>query len=101
MSDVKVHHAHTLGLDKARELARQWAEEGATKMGLKCSHDEGAEQDVIHFERMGVHGTMTVTATDFDLHIKLGMMMAAFKPLIESEIARNLDRIIQKAGGQA
>jgi len=101
MSDVKFSQAHTLGLDKARELAKQWAEESAKKMGLACQHTEGADKDTISFERMGVNGLMTVTGTSFDLEVKLGMMMKAFKPMIESEIAKNLGRIIDKASGKA
>jgi hypothetical protein len=42
---------------------------------------------------------MTVTGTSFDLNVKLGMMMAAFKPIVEAEIAKNLSRIIDKASG--
>ncbi len=99
MSDVKVHHAHDLGLEKARALAKDWAADGARKLGLNCQHEEGAEQDTIRFERMGVKGTMTVTATEFDLEIQLGMMMAAFKPFIEAEITRNLERIVAQASG--
>lgn len=101
MSDVTFQQAHNLGLEKARELAKQWADDSAKKMGLSCKHEEGAEQDTITFERMGVNGVMTVTGTSFDLKVKLGMMMAAFKPLIESEISKNLGRIIVKASGQA
>ena len=101
MSDVKFSQAHTLGREKARELAKQWAEDSAKKMGLECKHTEGADQDTITFERMGVNGLMTVTGTSFDLDVKLGMMMKAFKPMIESEIAKNLGRIIDKASGKA
>lgn len=101
MSDVKFSQAHNLGLEKARELAKQWAEDSAKKMGLACKHIEGADQDTISFERMGVNGLMTVTGTSFDLDVKLGMMMKAFKPMIESEIAKNLGRIIDKASGKA
>ncbi len=43
MSDVKFSQAHTLGLDKARELAKQWTEDSAKKMGLDCKHTEGAD----------------------------------------------------------
>ena len=99
MSDVKVHHAHTLGLERARELGKEWASEGARKLGLQCQYQEGADQDTITFDRMGVTGTMKVTASSFDMEVKLGMMMAPFKPMIEAEIARNLDRIVQKASG--
>ena len=42
MSDVKFSQAHTLGLEKARDLAKQWAEDSAKKMGLDCKHTEGA-----------------------------------------------------------
>jgi len=48
---------------------------------------------------MGVKGTMKVTGTEFDLQVKLGMMMAAFKPMVEAEIAKNLGRLIDKAQG--
>lgn len=99
MSEVKLHRDHTLGLPKARELAKAWAHGAAKDLGLDCQHVEGAEQDVLTFERMGVTGTMTVTGTSFDLQVKLGMMMAAFKPIVEAEVAKNLNRIIDKASG--
>jgi putative polyhydroxyalkanoate system protein len=101
MSEVKFQQAHTLGLEKARALAKQWADDSAKQLGLSCKHVEGAEQDTVTFERLGVNGVMTVSATNFDLKVKLGMMMAAFKPIIESEISKNLGRIIEKASGKA
>jgi putative polyhydroxyalkanoate system protein len=99
MSDIHYHKEHDLGLEKARQLAKDWIDDTARKMGLDCKHTEGAEQDTITFERMGVTGLMTVTGTSFDLNVKLGMMMAAFKPIVEAEIAKNLSRIIDKASG--
>jgi putative polyhydroxyalkanoate system protein len=101
MSDVKVHQAHNHGLPRARVLAKQWVDNGARKMGLECKYEEGADQDVITFERMGVTGAMTVTATSFDMEVKLGMMMKAFKPMIEAEISKNLGRIAGKTTGTA
>lgn len=89
MSDVNFQRSHALGLEKARELAQQWVATSAAKLGLDCQHKQGADQDTITFERMGVKGTMKVTATEFDLNIKLGMMMAALKPMIEAEVAKN------------
>ena len=85
MSEVRYERDHTLGLEKARELAKEWANGAARQMGLECQHTEGAEQDVLTFERMGVTGTMTVTGTRFELLVKLGLMMAAFKPIVEAE----------------
>jgi putative polyhydroxyalkanoate system protein len=100
MSEVNYEQSHTLGLDKARELAQDWVADAARKLGLTCQHVTGAEKDTISFERAGVHGVMTVTGTHFDLRVKLGMMMAPFKPIVEAEIAKNLGRIIEKASGK-
>jgi hypothetical protein len=71
MSDIHYERAHDLGLDRARELAREWLDDAARKLGLSCQ----------------------------TLDIKLGMMMAAFKPIVEAEVSRNLERIIEKASG--
>lgn len=97
MSDVTFQQSHTLGLEKARELAQQWVDTSAAKLGLSCQCQQGTDQDTITFERMGVKGTMKVTGTEFDLSIKLGMMMSALKPMIEAEVAKSLGRIIDKA----
>lgn len=101
MSDINYQRAHTLGLEKARELAKEWVAGAAGQLGLNCDYQEGAGQDTVTFERMGVKGTMLVSGTEFDLQIKLGMMMAAFKPMIEAEVNKSLGRIIEKAKGQA
>jgi putative polyhydroxyalkanoate system protein len=99
MSEVKYSKAHTLGLQKARELAKEWSDKAAQKMGLTCKHVVGAEKDTITFERSGVNGVMTVTGTNIDLNLKLGLMMAAFKPVIEAEISKNMERLLEKASG--
>lgn len=101
MSDIKFQQAHSLGLDKARELAQEWMNDAARQLGLDCKLQQGAEQDTITFDRMGVNGTMRVSGDSFDLHIKLGMMMAAFKPMIEAEVSKNLAKIVARASGQA
>jgi putative polyhydroxyalkanoate system protein len=94
MSDIKIQHTHDLGLDKARELSAKWISEASSKMGLTCRTEAGAEQDTIHFERSGVKGQMRVSGQQFDLEVKLGMMMSAFKPAIEAEIRKNLGRLL-------
>jgi putative polyhydroxyalkanoate system protein len=101
MADIDFQKPHTLGLEKARSLAKQWMEEGAPKFGLSCLRTEGAKQDTITFERMGVKGTMLVSGSCFDLQVKLGMMMAAFKPLIEAELAKNVARLLGEPSDQA
>ena len=54
MSDVTYQRSHTLGLEKARELAKEWVGNAAGQLGLTCDYQEGGEQDTVTFERMGV-----------------------------------------------
>ena len=99
MADIKIQRPHELGLDKARELAKDWMADAAKQLGLTCQLVPGDTEDTINFERMGVTGQMRVRADAFELDAKLGMMMAAFKPLVEAEIDKNLSRILAKAAG--
>lgn len=100
MSDIHIRREHTLGLDKARELATYWIEGASKKMGLTCKHEPGAQQDVIKFERSGVEGQMVVTADAFELTAKLGLMMKALKPMIEGEIDKNLQKLLERGAGK-
>lgn len=97
MAEIKIQRPHTLGLEKARGLAKEWMGDAARQLGLNCTLQEGETEDTISFERMGVSGQMRVRADAFELDAKLGMMMAAFKPLVEAEIDKNLARILAKA----
>ncbi|MEY4766126.1 MAG: hypothetical protein RI907_2799 [Pseudomonadota bacterium] len=94
MSEIKLQHTHDLGLDKARELAAKWSQEAGAKLGLSCRTEAGADHDTVHFERSGVKGRMRVSAQQFDLEVKLGLMMSAMKPVIEAEIRKNLGRLM-------
>lgn len=100
MADIKIQRSHALGMDKARALAQDWMGDAAKQLGLTCNLVQGDEEDTINFERMGVTGQMKVRADAFELETKLGMMMSAFKPLIEAEIDRNLANILAKAEGR-
>ena len=101
MADIKIQREHALGMDRARALAQEWMADGASKLGLTCQLVQGEAEDTISFERMGVTGEMKVRADAFELNTKLGMMMSAFKPLIEAEIDKNLKQILAKAEGKA
>ncbi|MDE2400128.1 MAG: polyhydroxyalkanoic acid system family protein [Burkholderiales bacterium] len=101
MADIKIERAHALGLEKARLLAQEWMDDAAKKLGLTCKLKPGETQDVIKFERMGVTGKMTVSPDAFKLEARLGMMMAAFKPMVEAEIDKNLSHILARAEGGA
>lgn len=101
MSDIHIRREHTLGLAKARELATQWIDGASKKMGLTCQHVPGDQQDVIKFERSGVEGQMLVSGDAFELTAKLGLMMKALKPMIEGEIDKNLQKLLERGAGSS
>ena len=56
----------------------------------KFDIDFGWEGDHIHFERQGVHGTITVREKEIRIQARLGFMLLFLKPQIEHEITRYL-----------
>jgi putative polyhydroxyalkanoate system protein len=101
MPDIRIHREHALGLEKAREIAWQWAEEVEQKFDMECSVLEGDFSDTVQFKRSGVSGELIVAADHFDLHAKLGFLLGAFARTIETEILKNLDALLGKADAAA
>ena len=96
MADIHIHRHHALGLVKARKIAWAWAEQVETEFAMVCTVVEGDEGDTVEFQRSGVSGTLAVTATDFEMHAKLGFLLGAFSHKIEAEITKNLDQLLSK-----
>ena len=100
MADIRIHRAHSLGLTKARKLARDWAELIEAKFDMACSVLEGETSDTVSFTRSGVKGELIVAADHFDLHAKLGFLLGAFSKAIETEIETNLDTLLGAAAAK-
>jgi putative polyhydroxyalkanoate system protein len=100
VADIRIHREHKLGLPKARKVAWQWAEDVEKNFDMQCSVIEGDFSDTIEFTRSGVKGTLIVAADHFDLNAKLGFLLGAFSRTIETEIERNLDKLLD-AGAAA
>ncbi len=94
MSDLHILRPHALGLPAARKIAVQWAEHIERKFGMSCRYEHGASVDELCFSSAGVDGTLCVAEDRFEVKAKLGFLLAAFKPSIESEIARKLDQLL-------
>ncbi len=90
MANIHIQHAHQLGLKKARKIALDWAESAEAKLSMECTYEEGDTYDCVHFKRQGVTGTMFVRADEFEMDVKLGMLLSAFKGRIEDEINQTL-----------
>lgn len=98
MPDIRIHRDHALGLARARQVAWTWAEEAEAKFDMECTVLEGEFSDTVEFRRSGVNGTLVVAADHFELHARLGFLLGAFAPTIQTEIESHLDQLL---GGAA
>lgn len=87
MPSIDIHRTHDAGLQRAREIVDSTAQRMREKFGAQTEWRD----DVLHFKRSGVDGTIAVTATAVDVHARLGMLLSALRPMIEQEIQRSLD----------
>jgi len=86
MSIIDVRAFHKMSLDDAQQAADDLAGELATKFDV----DYGWEGDVIHFERSGVAGTITVGKSEIHVVARLGLLLMMLKERIEAEIRQYL-----------
>lgn len=86
MSHIDIHHAHSLTHKQARQAVDDVAVKLSERFGMR-HHWEG---DVLHFNRSGVDGRITVEPKDLHVTAKLGFLLAAMKGPIEQEIRRVL-----------
>ena len=96
MPEVKIERQHTLGLKAARAAAARWVKEAESEWGMQCRTEKGADQDVIHFERSGASGCLTVGGERFDLQLKLGFMLGPLAGRIEQQIRKSLDDLLSR-----
>lgn len=101
MSELRIHREHSLGLARAREIARQWADEAESRFQMSCTVDEGRSSDRVDFKRSGVQGTLVVAGDHFDLQAKLGFLLGAFAKTIEREIEKTLDDLLASSAATA
>lgn len=94
MAEIRIHRDHALGLQRAREIAWQWAEQVEQKFDMDCTVEEGDDGDTVVFTRAGVKGELTVAADHFELVAQLGFLLGAFKKTIEAEIEKELDALL-------
>ena len=100
MVDIHITREYTLGLAGVRKLAFRWAEEAEEHRGLECVYEEGKTSDLVTFRRTGVSGELKVTKDRFDLDARLGVLLGAFKERIETEIVKNLDKLLAQKDPQ-
>jgi putative polyhydroxyalkanoate system protein len=86
MADISITQQHKLGQEAARNAAQKVADKLAGEYGLNCKW----EGNVLRFERSGVEGSLALGEQQALLRIKLGFLMSAFAPTIESKVAESM-----------
>ena len=87
MSTIDIHAYHTLSHDEALAAADELSRDLSEKFAI----DYGWQDEVIHFERPGVHGQILVMEKELRIQAQLGFMLMMLKGPIEAEITRYLE----------
>ena len=87
MSRIEMHAHHHL----SREEAQGAADELAADLAQKFEIDYGWEGDHIHFERPGVHGTITVREKEIIIKAELGLLLSFRNSRIEEVVRSYLE----------
>lgn len=88
MPVIDIHHQHTGSIATTRTALERVACELSSNYGL--AHEWHGDE--LRFKRSGVKGRIAIGAYEVHVHIELGMLMAAMKPIIEREIGRQLEQ---------
>lgn len=91
MADISIVQEHHLTPKKAREAAQKVADKLAEEFDLEYEW----EGDVLHFERSGVQGSLTLEKAQAEIFIKLGFLMSAFASTIEAKVAENMKKVFK------
>jgi putative polyhydroxyalkanoate system protein len=100
MATVSIRREHRLGLERARALARQWAEHAEHAYGLRCTLEEDAGGERVHFQRSGVEGVLRAGADRLQIQARLGLLLGALRHGIEQQIEAELDRLLAEEEGR-
>ncbi len=90
MPDIDVRRAHTLGLEGARRIADKLVADLGRKFDLRGDW----KGNVLHFQRPGVTGSLTVGERDLHLTVALGFLLKAMKGSIERAVLSELDQAL-------
>jgi len=90
MSDVRVTRSHSLGKERALEVALNVAK----RMEDKAQVQYRVVGDVIELSRSGGSGRLSVTEDSVTIEIKLSFALRPMKKLLESKIEEYLTRYL-------
>ncbi len=88
MSTIHITHQHKKNHAEAKAAVNRVAKSIAKKFDVT----HGWDGDVLHFERSGVHGSITLEKGQVTVFAKLGLLLFAIKGPVEAAIHEYLDR---------
>ena len=88
MSEILITRKHHLSARKAKQAAEQVATDLQNEFNLDYAWDE---HGVLHFERTGLHGQLTLGKSEATIQVRLGFLLSAFRGSLEREIHRYFD----------
>lgn len=92
MADIDISREHALGLAGARAAAEKLAADLGKRFGLA---GEWRGND-LEFQRPGVSGKLSVSATHVRLEVALGFMLKAMKGSIESAVHHEVEKLFPR-----
>jgi len=93
MATIKIRRAHALSPARLRDAA----DKIAAKLNEAFDMEFQWEEDVLRFQRPGVHGQLTVRQREVLIDAQLGLVLALMQSRIEVAIHENLDQIFDAA----
>lgn len=97
MSDIQFNQAHQLSQQDARAAAQNMAARMAGEMDMQSSW----EGDVLRFAGSGLSGSLQLEPSQARLEVSLGLLMQAFKPMIEAKIAKHMKLVFSPASNSS
>lgn len=74
-------------MEEVRGAVERVAQAMSSEFQIDCTW----QGDTLHFTRSGVRGRIHIEPDQVHVQASLGLLMSAFKPLVEGEITRHLD----------
>ena len=86
MSTIDIQHAHSLPAEQARQAIVEVARKLEERFEVSTRWDD----QILHFNRMGVDGAIHLLPGAVRVTAELGFLLSAMKGMVESEIQRVL-----------
>jgi putative polyhydroxyalkanoate system protein len=87
MPSIDIRRPHGLSHDQAHAVIDQVAARMRQKFEVKTHWQD----DILAFERPGIHGKIAIGPSEIHVTAQLGMLFSPLKGMIEQEIRRKLD----------